>query len=292
MLAYFLAVHKNPEQVLYLLEAIYREEDIFAIHVDSKSPLRVHSDLQKNLGRRPNIRFLPSEACNWGSWSQVKIELSAIADLLNRPGSWRHFIDLSGQDYPLAPVDFIKQFLRGHPGDSFMEVTDPLRNTETDEYDLFVRRWDRYHWELKGRGTAGPYRLPLIPHRFPKNLKWFRGSNWKILSREFCEFVVAGTDDTVKASKRFWRWTACPDESFFQTLAMNSRFRDRVVFDNKREIAWPGPKTLTMADYAYLKKSRQFFARKFDMSLDRSVLDRLAADLRVKSLAQLQEQGI
>jgi Core-2/I-Branching enzyme len=279
MLAYFLAVHKNPEQVLHLLEAIYREEDTFAIHVDSKSPRSIQCDLEKNLNGKANIHFLPSQACNWGSWTQVKIELNAIADVLDRPGSWQHFIDLSGQDYPLVPVELIKQFLGSHPRDSFIEVTDPLKHAGTDEHDLFVRRWNRYHLEHIGRGTKGPYRLP-IPNRFPKSFQWFRGSNWKILSREFCEFLIAGTDDVVKAATRFWRWTACPDESFFQSVVMNSPFRDRVVFDNKREVVWPGPKTFTMNDYPYLKTSRQFFARKFDMAVDHTVLDRLAADLR------------
>jgi len=285
MLAYFLAVHKNPEQVLHLLDAILRDEDTFVLHVDSKSPRNVRSDLEKSLRGKSNVRFLPSQACNWGSWSQVKIELNGIADLLNRPGSWQHFIDLSGQDYPLVPVELIKQFLGGHPRDSFMEVTDPHKNPGTDEHRLFVRRWNRYHLEHPRRGTEGPYRLP-IPNPFPKNLQWFRGSNWKILSREFCEFLIAGEDDLVKVATRFWRWTACPDESFFQTVLMNSRFRDRVVFDNKREVVWPGPKTFTMDDYSYLKASRQFFARKFDMSLDRSVLDRLAGDLGVRSSVQ------
>jgi hypothetical protein len=173
VLAYFIAAHKSPEQVLHLLDAIYREQDIYAIHVGRKSEAQVEEAIRGGTAGRANFHFLERQFSNWSGWSWERVELDAISNLLKRDTRWMHYINLSGQE--------------------------------------------------------------------------------------------------------FWRWTCCPEENFFQTLIMNSRFRDWVIADNKREIVWPGPKTFTMADYAYLKASPKFFARKFDMDVDRSILARLAS---------------
>jgi hypothetical protein len=279
MLAYFIATHKSPAQVLHLLEAIYREEDIYTIHVDRKSEAQVEEAIREGTAGKANIHFLERQFTNWSGWSWVRVEVDAISSLIERDARWTHYINLSGQDYPLVPVSVVAEFLQCHPRQSFLEVEAPKRSVRGDEYFLFLGRWNRYHLDLKSRGKLGPYRVPGIPHRFPKGLTWYRGGAWKILSREFCEFVASGTDPLLKVSKDFWRWTCCPEENFFQTLIMNSRFRCSVIADDKREIVWPGPKTFTIADYPYLKTSSKFIARKFDMDVDRSILVRLASDL-------------
>jgi hypothetical protein len=76
----------------------------------------------------------------------------------------------------------------------------------------------------------------------------------------------------------FFRRVRVPDEIFFQTLVMNSPFRDRIT-DPLRYIAWDGdsdnPRILTMADLDALMASSSLFARKFDPAVDAEVLDRI-----------------
>jgi hypothetical protein len=71
------------------------------------------------------------------------------------------------------------------------------------------------------------------------------------------------------AIARFFRTVACPDELFFQTLVMNSPFRQRVLFDNFRHIEWSSrgarnPKVLDVGDFDSLRSSRAHFCRKLD----------------------------
>ena len=64
----------------------------------------------------------------------------------------------------------------------------------------------------------------------------------------------------------------------FQTIIMNSPFKDKVVNDNLRYIVWPSafdssPINVVKSDFPKLKTSPQLFARKFDMTMDCEVMD-------------------
>ena len=77
---------------------------------------------------------------------------------------------------------------------------------------------------------------------------------------------------------RFFEHVFVPDELFFQTIIMNSALRDTVVNDNLRYVDWtrePAPAVSTRDDLTALLELGQLFARKFDETVDREVLDAL-----------------
>jgi hypothetical protein len=74
---------------------------------------------------------------------------------------------------------------------------------------------------------------------------------------------------------------------FFQTILMNSPLAPHVRADVEfgvHFINWSGhrshPATLTQRDVGRLRASPHLFARKFDMTIDASVLDELDALVR------------
>lgn len=71
-----------------------------------------------------------------------------------------------------------------------------------------------------------------------------------------------------------------PDESFFQTLVMNSPYKDKRV-DYLHYVDWSedksSPKILTMKDIEKLKHSGKLMARKFDIALDGKIVEELLA---------------
>lgn len=76
--------------------------------------------------------------------------------------------------------------------------------------------------------------------------------------------------------------TLIPDESFFQTVLMNTSFNETIVNDDKRTIIWVPegriklrPKTLTNNDLAFLLNNNDLFARKFDDSVDGEIINSL-----------------
>lgn len=59
---------------------------------------------------------------------------------------------------------------------------------------------------------------------------------------------------------------------------MNTPFRDLRTADFNSTVIWPGPRTLRIGDCDDISFSNSLFARKFDESVDREILRRLATD--------------
>ena len=65
---------------------------------------------------------------------------------------------------------------------------------------------------------------------------------------------------------------------FFQTLILNSPFKNTVVHNTLREIQWnggPNPKTYTLEDYQLICESEALFARKFDSEVDNEIIKKV-----------------
>jgi hypothetical protein len=82
---------------------------------------------------------------------------------------------------------------------------------------------------------------------------------------------------------RFYRRTFAPDESFFQTIVMNSPLAPRVVNNDLRFESWEEdsdhPAILTVDDLPEIVRSEALFAKKFDVAVDAEVMDRIDAEL-------------
>jgi hypothetical protein len=74
-----------------------------------------------------------------------------------------------------------------------------------------------------------------------------------------------------------------PDEIFFQTVLMNSPYKNGIIYDNLRYIIWsPGsrhPATLNIRYFEDFMNSNKLFARKFDTNIDADVLDMIDREI-------------
>jgi len=115
--------------------------------------------------------------------------------------------------------------------------------------------------------------------RFPRGLHPYGGSSWWALSRECVRELLERVGREPRIA-RFFRSVSCPDEMFFQTLVMNSRFRGRVLSRNFRYIQWPergarNPKILDEHDFERIAASQAHFCRKIDSRASAGLLPRL-----------------
>ena len=142
-------------------------------------------------------------------------------------------------------------------------------------------RLTRWHWhaEILGRRVHLPNRFIRVTARrkLPAGLVPYTGSAHWCLSRQCLEYVATRDPELV----RFFRWSAVPDESFFQTLLMNSPLAETLVNDDLRYIDWSegeaSPRVLTSFDLERMLRSSALFARKFDPRVDTGVIDALDA---------------
>ncbi|MGL5838573.1 MAG: beta-1,6-N-acetylglucosaminyltransferase [Sphingorhabdus sp.] len=271
-MAYFVMVHHKPQQFEWLMQAIANPNDLFFIHVDLKSRLGIKADrrgvmadVRRILKHAPNVVMLPSRFTNWGGWSLSQILLDTIRLALESDVEWTHFINLSGQCYPIKPIDDIRDRLARSYGAIHIEM---LPIAELPDDDWHHRSIRMFETPLKAHILKGSQPDPLS---FEMRHK---GSQWVMLPRDFCRWIVEAP--ITSNISHYLKRRLLSDELIMQTLVANSPFLDRLAPFYGRAIQWPGPKVLTTADSKWLEESDSLFARKFDCVQDVTILKNLA----------------
>ena len=274
MIAYLILVHRYPSQFKRLFRAIYHPANYYLVHVDRRSAVGLQTEIQDFLSSFTNASLLKSQSILWGGYSIIDAELRGIEELLKVSSEWEFFINLSGQDFPLKSQTHIQDFLSRNRGNDFLRVANQSKvRPET------LNRIQTFFIEFGNRILHTSMKRPYLRGVAPQI-----GNQWMILSRKFCEFVSYSPE--IERFKRFYRYTFIPDESFFQTVVMNTSYKGAIVNDDKRIIDWVPmgtiklrPRDFTSKDAEFLLASQGLFARKFDGTVDAGILSILESNL-------------
>ena len=275
MIAWFIMLHNRPDQFEWLLNAIYNPDDVFLVHVDLKSLLNykgrggTYSRVKQLIAGKPKVRLMRPRTTNWGGWSLGRISLDAIDMLLQADQNWTHFINLSGDCYPVRRLADIRDVLRDNPDDVFVQTK---AFTDLPPGDWHPQR---------PRMIETPVKILALPGRRapPKSFKLdHKGSQWVILPRAFCEWQRQVPFR--KDMDRYMRFSPLSDELVFQTLLLNGPFADRQAphYGRAIRLVEPAahPAVLRSTDLEFIQSQPALFGRKFDVSADRSILELLA----------------
>ena len=280
-IAYCLLVHKNPKQVSRLLHRIYSPSDYFYVHAfttQDSPPRGSWPQVVAEFGS--NVTLRSKYGSSRGSFSLVEATLEAM-DYLSHY-QYDYFVNLSGQCYPLRSTEDIRRKL-GSTNAAYLEY-------------FKLDRWDggpervRYIWLRIGDRFV---HIPRLSRTLPYELEPYGGSQWMCLPKIFVDYVL----DSVRTRPRiarFYRYSRIPEEMFFQTIIMNSDLGKDVVNDNLRYICWgregdAHPAILRRGDIESIIASGKLFARKFDTSVDESVLDMI--DRKIERVQQGSERS-
>lgn len=269
-IAYFILVHRLPNQFNRMFKALYAPENFYLIHIDKKASIELKNEIKLFLKAYPNAYIMQSEKVIWGGYSMVQAELNGMKHLLEMNADWDYFINLSGQDYPLKSQKIISQFLSENNGKSYLKIANQkLSRPET------MNRIENYFEELEDSVSE-------ITHTraFMKDVIPYIGGQWMMLTRTCCEFICHNKE--VARFEKYYQNTLIADESFFQTVLMNTSFDGVLIDDDKRAIIWiPDgdiklrPKTFTKEDFNFLHLGGHLFARKFDDNVDNKIIDNM-----------------
>ncbi|MBK7339193.1 MAG: glycosyl transferase [Saprospiraceae bacterium] len=269
-IAYFILVHRFPEQFKRLFKALYHPENHYLIHLDKKASIEIYDDIKDFLTDFPSTYILESENVVWGGYSMVQAELNGMNYLLKLNLEWDFFINLSGQDYPLKSQKIIREYLTKNKGNNFLKIAD----------QLVVRPETMNRIENHFTETADGFSEITYKRAYLKDVVPYIGGQWMILTRQCCEFICNSGE--AKKFEDYYKNTLIADESFFQTVLMNTSFDGVLINDDKRAIIWiPDgdiklrPKTFTEDDVKFLLEGNNLFARKFDDNIDSNIIDNL-----------------
>jgi hypothetical protein len=286
-LAFIITAHKLPDLLIRLVNRLQLCNAAFFIHVDKKSSLEIQARMKCGLRDVPGVYFVRQHKCYWGDFGPIQAALEGMRELIVQASPFDYAILLTGQDYPIKPNSVIQSVLARAGSNSFMSYV-PLPSENWDVMDR-IERW--HHW-FRGKHIGFPLNhqtgafrsikrlinsgLPA-KRQFPPGLRPFGGCAYWCLTREAVLYVAHYVSRNPEVA-RFFKRTVIPDELFFQTILMNSPLGKKVINEDLRYVDWEKggnghPAILRREDYGMLRSTEKLFARKFDPSVDSSILD-------------------
>jgi hypothetical protein len=273
-IAYFILCHKEPERVARLVKRLQTDIDFFQVHFDTtvgKQQFKEWKKIIEHQCDKRNLEVVSEFRCRWGSFGGVNATLNAMRRFKDH--NYDYFVNLSGDCYPIKPIQIIKNSFDGQTA-AFMEVFE--LPTSIWNNGGMERLWYKHYFPSVGKHSKR-LRIPRLNRKLPYKLKPYGGSAFFCLPKMHVDYILEFIDKK-PAVKKFFKHTNIIDEVFFQTILKNSPFQSHIFNDNKRYISWNGsrdshPKFLTVADFESFMKSDKLFARKFSLAVDKDILD-------------------
>jgi core-2/I-Branching enzyme len=306
-LACIVLAHHRPKQLATLLAALRHPSVEVYLHVDRRASLIPFTRAFEEAGIG-DVALLPRYRSRWASLGIIDATLAGLS--AGVAGGCDYFVLLSGQDFPLKPVEEIVTFFEDAGSTSYMSyfpVADsPVgppgeswhgrHRTEFYTYTVRGRRELCIPWgektsqlSLKGRVLNELLRVRSAvepPRRHPAYAQPFLGAQWWNLSRVAAEYILRFVTEHPDF-RRYHRHTMSPDDMFFQTILVGTEFASdhQVVNAGLRFLDWNTPNgrpaTLTIDHLPDLLASDKLFARKFDATVDPRVIEVLADRISV-----------
>ena len=300
-------VHKNFSQLLRLCNSLRHSNVKIFIHIDKK--MKISKEEIKLLGEyQDNICVLPKRySCFLDEWSLIEATLALInyakETLRENVG---YYVLMSGQDYLIKPITDFVDFLHDNYPRPFIDCTPRSTDNWVGEKFAHTRlriyaRKLRHIVGVRGFLLLSLYLERLIPQRYTLynqlkkfNINLFGGSAWWVLPDGVIDEIIAFVNENPEFIK-LYKWSDTPEETFFQTLIMQGRFRSLVQVNDPEEReqncltyanfetptkSFTGhPHIITIEDYDCLVCKEQFIARKFDIAVDCDIIDKLDMNL-------------
>jgi hypothetical protein len=113
----------------------------------------------------------------------------------------------------------------------------------------------------------------------------YGGSNWWSLSRSCLEYALNYSKENPEFKKAL-KYTFAPEEIFFQTILMQSPFKNDLVNDNLVYIDWEfrngnRPAHLDISDLEKLNNSHKLFVRKIISPVSDELKNELIKKLKI-----------
>lgn len=304
---YIILAHKNPFQLLRLINTLCTPNCNFYIHIDKGVEIKPFLDV---LANKQNVFFLSDSEREYGTWGDigiVKATISVLSQIVkdNRNG---YCILMSGQDYPLRNNTFINQFFKTNYGDNFI-ITYPLPCNEwgseggldrLNQYKInlssarmdFVQLPSIFDRTFYKKQTIGKLKRILKSKRFSvltkllvkrkltKNIKSYGGSQWWAFPIETIIKILNFINNHPEYLK-FHENSLLPDEIFFHSILMhlkeidNLTIKPSITYANWERKNTPLPVTFKFDDFKELDaiSDSKLFARKFDIEFDIEILN-------------------
>ncbi|KAG9280997.1 beta-1,3-galactosyl-O-glycosyl-glycoprotein beta-1,6-N-acetylglucosaminyltransferase 3 [Astyanax mexicanus] len=203
-IAFSMVIHEKIEMFERLLRAIYSPQNIYCVHVDTKSSKEFMEAVKAITSCLPNV-FVASklESVVYASWSRVQADINCMQDLLKSSVQWRYLLNTCGADFPIKTNAEMVRTLKQLNGRNSME------SEATNDYK-------KQRWVYQHNVTTSVIRTSIKKTDPPIKSPMFTGNAYFVVSREFVEHMFSSPEIL-----NFMEWekdTYSPDEHMWATL--------------------------------------------------------------------------
>ena len=282
--AYLIMAHTQPELLKKLLKMLDNERNDIYLHIDSKAkdyPLdEIAAVLQKS-----KCIFTERTDVKWGSYSQIHCEMVLLKEAVKTEHAYYHL--LSGMDLPIKSQEQIFAFFEKYNG---LEFVDEDGATISEAALSRVKYTHKFYGKagsvkdiLGALSVKGQKLLGVDKTQKYGNIIFQKGRNWFSITHGLAKLVVEKEDWI----QEVFGQSVCGDELFLQTVARNSEYAEKICNQNTmpevpdtRYIDWKrgsnnNPYVFRKDDFEELKNALGLFARKFDLNVDKKIVEKL-----------------
>ena len=277
-ICFLIAAHKNQNQFMRLINHLKKDFDIY-VHIDKKCKLDIKSF--------DNVKIYKNIKVYHGGVSQVVATLFLMREAYKN--HYERYVFISGQDVPLKNNKEIIEFFEANKKEftSFENIKSNDGMYKEMSFRLNAYNFGKIYRKLLSRNMREKIsNFQPIKRTTPDNI--YYGSSWWNLTNNAIKYILDYVEKNPEYLRRF-NYTWGSDEFFFQSILMNSEFKDNCVNDCLRYIIWGigTPINLQMKNYDDIKNNIKdnLFARKFDENVDNDIIDKLYKDLENKEIS-------
>ena len=208
-LAYMLVVHTSARQVIRLLKAIYRPQNIYCIHPDARREDQFAAVFYRIANCLENV-FVASNRTKvyYRHYSILEAQLNCMEDLTKYNKSrWKYVVNLIGRELPLKTNREIVNILGGLKGLSVVN-SHPIEQYFRDERFQYKYKVS----EITGNTWQSSHKLDAVPH----GIELYKGSTHFAITRLFAHFLLTG--EKAKDFREYLKDVQSPEESFYASL--------------------------------------------------------------------------
>ena len=289
--AYLILAHEDTAVLRRLLSLIDHERNDIFIHLDKNSKNIRIADVLSYV-KKSKVNISRKYRVHWGTNSIAMATLEILKKASK--GQYNYYHVISGADLPIKNKEELWEFFEKHEGKEFIHF-----GTEQYQKDISCR-YNQYHFFSKQLGRKRDkkfwvdmetYSLAIqrrlhIDRTKKVSFRFYGGANWVSITNGLAQYIVKN----IGKYRRSFRFTQNSDELVFQTIVMDSPYKDNLYhpeFDNDyqacvRYIDWNrgAPYVFRRDDYEELMASTCMFARKFDEKTDKEIIEKIYVSLK------------
>lgn len=268
-----MTVYKDPKLINHIIELAPNNFD-FYVHIDKKSKIKKNDILSRAIVYKEYKIY-------WGGMEHLLAFLKLLSEASNNGREYDFYHLITGQDFWCCPFSSFDSLLK--KDHVYMEIHQlPRFGWHNGGYDLLKLRTISSYCDIRKPINKCINKLLILLQRMAgvyRSLPKYDmacGSVYMSLPDGAINTILHG-DIAVDLLGRC-KNTFCCEEIYFQTVLLNSSYKNKIINNNLRYIDWNvhnGPKILEINDWAKISEEDFLFCRKIDSSKSQMLIEKL-----------------